>query len=196
MIIRKTFTAEMGHLVRNCSSARCKYSEHGHSAKIELFFQSMFLDNAQMVMDFGLMKGTIKEFIDSMDHCYLFCTKDDPEFISFHKKYDERWIGIPFNPSAEMLSLFVYHYVNTIIQNTNYANGELGIKLEAVRYHETASGYAECDYIDEERLWSPFYSENTIFSEGVTKDWSQPLYDCIFKNKPIQNEEVEQQIKL
>ena len=76
MVIRKEFRVESAHIVRNCTSERCSHSIHGHSAVIELFFESDQLDNAQMVMDFGLMKASIKQFIDSMDHCYLLCDKD------------------------------------------------------------------------------------------------------------------------
>ena len=56
MIIRKLFKFENVHIVRGCSTVRCRSSLHGHSYKIELLFESNFLDNAQMVYDFGLMK--------------------------------------------------------------------------------------------------------------------------------------------
>ena len=65
MIITKLFNVESAHIVRNCTSHRCSHSIHGHSAKIELSLESNQLDNAGMVYDFGLMKGTIKELIDS-----------------------------------------------------------------------------------------------------------------------------------
>ncbi|HCN16273.1 MAG TPA: 6-carboxytetrahydropterin synthase QueD, partial [Moraxellaceae bacterium] len=34
MRIRKLFKFENAHIVRNCSSDRCKYSIHGHSYQI------------------------------------------------------------------------------------------------------------------------------------------------------------------
>ena len=37
MIIRKLYRFEASHIVRNCSSDRCKYSVHGHSFRVELF---------------------------------------------------------------------------------------------------------------------------------------------------------------
>ena len=61
MIIGKLFEFENAHIVRSCSSKRCKYSIHGHSYKLELELESSFLDNAGMVYDFGLLKQEIKE---------------------------------------------------------------------------------------------------------------------------------------
>jgi 6-pyruvoyltetrahydropterin/6-carboxytetrahydropterin synthase len=71
-----------------------------------------------MLYDFGLMKGTIKEFIDSMDHCYILCSKDKKEFKDFIKENCDRWIEIPFNPSAECLAMFIQWWVNYIINHT------------------------------------------------------------------------------
>ena len=56
MIIRKLFKFENAHIVRGCSSTRCRSSIHGHSYKVELLFESDFLDDGHMVYDFGLMK--------------------------------------------------------------------------------------------------------------------------------------------
>ena len=59
MIIRKLFKFEGAHIVRDCSSDRCKKSIHGHSYLAEVKFKASHLDNAGMVLDFGLMKSTI-----------------------------------------------------------------------------------------------------------------------------------------
>ena len=40
MIIRKTYSIEGAHCVRNCTSERCSHSIHGHSAVIEVFLES------------------------------------------------------------------------------------------------------------------------------------------------------------
>ena len=55
MIIRKLFKFEGSHIVRNCTSDRCSHSLHGHSYKVELFLTADHLDNAGMVVDFGLL---------------------------------------------------------------------------------------------------------------------------------------------
>ena len=195
MVIRKEFRVESAHIVRNCTSERCSHSIHGHSAVIELFFESDQLDNAQMVMDFGLMKASIKQFIDSMDHCYLLCDKDRPEFKEFITKECDRYIVMPFNPSAEMLSLYIFKNVSNILELTNLANGEQNVKLKAVRYHETITGYAECNEDDLKNIWKPEY-DNVLYSEGVRRDWSDELTQAMQFDVRIQNPVIPQQIKL
>ena len=195
MVIRKEFRVESAHIVRNCTSERCSHSIHGHSAVIELFFESDQLDNAQMVMDFGLMKTSIKQFIDSMDHCYLLCDKDKPEFKEFITKECDRYIVMPFNPSAEMLSLYIFKNVSNILELTNLANGEQNVKLKAVRYHETVTGYAECNEDDLKNIWKPEY-DNVRYSDGVMRDWSDELTQAMQFDVRIQNPTIPQQIKL
>ena len=194
MKIRKEFRVESAHIVRNCTSHRCSHSIHGHSAVIEVFLESTCLDNAGMVYDFGLMKGTVKSFIDSMDHCYILCDKDDPEFRDFIKKTCDRWIELPFNPSAECLSMFVMWGVNLILANTRTSNGEsLDLRCTGVRYHETTTGWAECNQNDLGILWQ--WGDQIKFSDGVVRDWSNDLKD-VMNGKLIDNPIVKQQINL
>ena len=195
MIIRKRFRVESSHIVRNCTSERCSHSHHGHSAVIDVFFEGHQLDNAQMLMDFGLMKGSIKDFVDSMDHCALICTKDDPEYVEFFKKYNDRYILIPFNPSAEMLSIFIMKYINRIIDHTVFNNGEGFFRCCNVEYNETVTGMARCDEEDVDRNWDPEWEDEIVFSDGVMKDWGENLKD-IFNNKIIENPIIKQQINL
>ena len=196
MIIRKRFRVESSHVVRNCTSERCSHSHHGHSAVIDVFFEGRHLDNAQMLMDFGLMKGAIKDWIDSMDHCALICTKDDPEYVDFFKKFNDRYILIPFNPSAEMLSIFIMHYINRILDNTQFNNGEDRVRCVNVEYNETVTGMARCDASDETINWDSKWESEIVFSEGVKRDWSQSLRDFIETGKHIINPTIPQQIKL
>ena len=196
MIIRKKFNVESAHIVRNCTSERCSHSIHGHSAVIEVFLESNVLDNAQMVYDFGLMKSTIKQFVDSMDHCYLLCSRDSNEFKDFIKNTCDRWIELPFNPSAEMLSMFVFYGIKRILDNTVKMNGEGVIQVSSVRYHETTTGYAECDVMDIIKHKDIINFDSVIYSEGVVKDWSRDLYAIIYDNETVHNPIIEQQITL
>ena len=196
MIIRKRFRVESSHVVRNCTSERCSHSHHGHSAVIDVYFEGRQLDNAQMLMDFGLMKGAIKDFIDSMDHCALICTKDDPEYVEFFKKFNDRYILIPFNPSAEMLSIFIMHYINRILDNTQFNNGEDRVRCVNVEYNETVTGMARCDLVDESINFRDDWEKEIVFSDGVKKDWSQSLKDFIETGKYIINPVIPQQINL
>ncbi len=72
MIIRKLFTFEGAHIVRNCSSRRCRENLHGHSYTVEVFLSSDRLDNGCMVLDFGLL-GEVRELSDSFDHACVRC---------------------------------------------------------------------------------------------------------------------------
>ncbi len=176
MIIRKLFKFENAHIVRKCTSNRCKNSIHGHSYKVEVLFESNFLDNAQMVYDFGLMKGKIKDIIDSFDHATTFWKEDDMEYINAIKKFSQRWVALPVNPSAEQYSRVIFLMVEKILQQTKMKNGEEGIKVYSIIVHETDTGYAQCFRKDA-------YNENMgkidlkeiEFSEQIKKEWQDPL---------------------
>lgn len=83
MEIRKLFNVEAAqHVVRNATSHRCSHSVHNHGAIVEVFLTSDKLDNGGMIVDFGILKGTIKQWIDSFDHCMCFWNKDNEEYKS------------------------------------------------------------------------------------------------------------------
>ena len=104
MIIRKLFRFEGAHIVRNCSSVRCKKSIHGHSYVVEVFFTAKGFDNGQMLLDFGLMKGTIKDVVDAFDHAYSLWDKEEEKFQTFMTENSDRYITMPVSPSAEAYS--------------------------------------------------------------------------------------------
>ncbi|MEL0028882.1 MAG: 6-carboxytetrahydropterin synthase, partial [Perlucidibaca sp.] len=47
MLIRKLFRFENAHIVRNCSSDRCRRSIHGHSYQVEVLLEAHALDHGQ-----------------------------------------------------------------------------------------------------------------------------------------------------
>lgn len=172
MVIRKKFSFEGAHIVRNCSSERCKFSIHGHSYIVEVFFTSHGLDNGQMVMDFGLMKGTIKDFIDGFDHAYSMWYKESDEFKEFIKSNSERWIEMPVSPSAEAYAIMFFKVLDSIVKATEFNNGEKEVELYSVRVHETDTGYAEAfrsdlDYVN-------FGLNDITISEGIKSEWKDP----------------------
>lgn len=197
MIIRKKFDFEAAHIVRNCTSERCKYSIHGHSFIVELFLKANRLDNGQMLVDFGLLKGFVKAFIDSFDHTMMYWSQDDKEYINFIKQYSDRYISLPVSPSAEILSLFFLTALRKILQATTFANGEGDVELTSVRLHETKSGYAESFLEDLDNPNFPkIFLNKVIFSDAIRKDWpSFDIWDKILEGSyQIINEKPEQQI--
>ncbi len=198
MLIRKLFKFENAHIVRNCSSDRCKRSIHGHSYQVEVLLEAHSLDNGQMVYDFGLLKGTIKDIIDSFDHAITFWDKDDADYIKACKDFSARWVSLPVSPSAEQFSRVIFFWVRAILNNTQMNNGEADdISVHSVIVHETATGYAQCfGYdVDNERM-GKLSLDAFDFSEQVKAEWADPqMYDKLKAGEPFINPTVSLQVQ-
>lgn len=165
MLIRKQFKFEGAHIVRNCSSQRCRENIHGHSYVVEVFITSDRLDNGYMVMDFCRL-DKVKDFIESFDHTYSLWNREDEEFKAFIYKYNRRVAEIPISPSAEGYALMFFYAIDQILQNTERINGEGHIQLHSVRVHETATGYAEA--FREDLKLVRFEMKDIRFTEAIT----------------------------
>lgn len=161
MIIRKLFKFEAGHVVRGCNSDRCKYSEHGHSYKVEVFFQSDTLTSYGMIIDFGDLKK-VKDLIDRFDHSYHFWSGESEEFKAFHKKNDKRWVQLPFNASAENYAIYFLKLIIDALKTINPDNKRA--RCIGVRVHETDTGYAE-SCLEDVKLHGYYKLEDIVFSE-------------------------------
>ncbi|NPA82792.1 MAG: 6-carboxytetrahydropterin synthase [Epsilonproteobacteria bacterium] len=192
MIIRKLFKFENAHIVRNCTSNRCKNSIHGHSYKVEVLFESNYLDNGQMVYDFGLMKGVIKDIIDSFDHATTFWKNDDMEYIEFIKKFSQRWVCLPVNPSAEQYSRVIFLMVERILKQTRMKNGEEGIEVHSIIVHETDTGYAQCFKKDAHNKNMGLINLKEIeFSEQIKREWRDPkMWDKLLRGEIFENPQI------
>lgn len=176
MIIRKMFKFENAHIVRDCSSKRCRTSIHGHSYKVEVFLSATHLDNAGMVYDFGLMKKGIKTIIDSFDHATTIYDKDSDEYINAIKAHSQRWVSIPLNPSAEQFSRIFFVFIDALLKLTVMQNAESGVSVYSVIVHETDTGYAQCFRDDAYNENMGVVNLNEIeFSEDVIAEWEDPL---------------------
>lgn len=179
MLIRKLFKFENAHIVRGCSSIKCKQSLHGHSYKVEVLFESNFLDNGQMVYDFGLMKQNMKALIESFDHAITLWSGDEASYIADMQKHSQRWVVLPVSPSAEQFSRVIFILIDTLLSLTKGINGEKEVKLHSVIVHETDTGYAQGFREDA-------YSEamgkipltEIVFSKAIQEDWADK---CLFE---------------
>ena len=197
MIIRKLFKFENAHIVRNCTSHRCKWSIHGHSYKVEVLLEGLILDNGGMVYDFGLFKSTIGKFLDAFDHAITLWDKDKLEYLQAMKAFSERWIELPVSPSAENFARLFFVVIDEIINNTIKHNGEGAVTLASVIVHETDTGYAQAFRHD---AYSPMCNhidlKDIVFSAGILNDagflqmWEGLLYSTPFIN-PIPQIQVE-----
>jgi 6-pyruvoyltetrahydropterin/6-carboxytetrahydropterin synthase len=185
MIIRKLFKFENAHIVRGCTSERCKYSIHGHSYKVEVLFESNYLDQGQMVYDFGLTKTTIKELIDSFDHATAFWDKDDAEYIAAIKKFSRRWISLPVSPSAEQFSRVIFLMIDTLLAQTKMQNGEKEVRVHSIIVHETDTGYAQGFREDAySKVMGEIDLKKIVFSEQIKKEWSDSaMWDKLLKGE-------------
>ena len=175
MIIRKMFKFENAHIVRRCTSRRCSRSLHGHSYKVELLFFAPTLDRGQMVYDFGLTKGMIKDFIDSFDHAITLWRDDDPQYLRDMKRWSERWVQLPVNPTAEQFARTIFLLVDAVLDQTDMINGESDVRLEGVIMHETDTGYAHATRQDAyDSTMGPTDLATITFSPRVMQEWRDP----------------------
>ncbi|BBL20401.1 MULTISPECIES: 6-pyruvoyl trahydropterin synthase family protein [Acinetobacter] len=198
MLIRKLFKFENAHIVRNCTSDRCKRSIHGHSYKVELLLKANRLDHGQMVYDFGLLKGVIKDLFDSFDHAICFWQNDDQEYIAACKKFSARWIALPVSPSAEQFSRIFFFLAQQVLNSTVTQNGEGDVEVYSVIVHETDTGYAQSFQEDiENRQMGLLQLEQIEFSEQVQQEWADPtMYERLKQGLKFENPGVELQVKL
>lgn len=189
MLIRKTFKFENAHIVRGCATNRCSQNIHGHSYEVEVLLQSNYLDNGEMVYDFGLMKLYIKEIIDSFDHAVTLFAKDDKEYTDAMKKHSKRWIELPVNPSAEQFSRVFFLIIDKLLKNTTMQNNEKEVKLHSIIVHETKTGYAQCFEADAySELMGTICLKDIVFSTQVTSEWSDArMYEKILNGEAFIN---------
>ena len=196
MLIRKLFRFENAHIVRNCSSDRCSRSIHGHSYQVEILLEAHALDNGQMIYDFGLLKGHVKDLIDSFDHAVAFWDKDNADYIAFCKQFSARWISLPVSPSAEQFSRLIFVLVDAVLKQTVMQNGEADVNLHSIIVHETITGYAQCFRHDVENPRMGLIRLNEIvFSEQVCKEWSDSqLFEKLKSGEVFVNPIVQAQV--
>jgi len=150
---------------------------------VELLFESNFLDNGQMVYDFGLMKQNMKDIIDAFDHSIAIWNGDDRKYIDDMKSHSLRWVELPVSPSCEQFSRVIFIIIDKLLELTSCVNGEREVSLNSVIVHETQTGYAQAFREDA-------YSKNMdlidlndiIFSNEIKDDWHErELFEKIKK---------------
>ena len=189
MIIRKLFKFENAHIVRGCTSVKCRSSVHGHSYKVEVKFSSNYLDNGQMVYDFGLMKQHLKDLVEMFDHAVTIWSGDSEEYKADMKKHSARWIELPVSPSAEQFSRTIFIMIERLMALTNTINGEKEVKLHSVRVHETDTGYAECFAEDaHNEMMGTVRLEDIALSEAVKEDFKdKKLWEKLLEGEHFTN---------
>ena len=162
---------------------------HGHSYKVELLFESNFLDNGQMVYDFGLMKQNMKDLVESFDHAIALWGGDDAEYLSDMKKHSARWVELPVSPSAEQFSRVIFVMIDKLLSLTSKINGEKEVKLHSVIVHETDTGYAQCFETDAySKEMGDIDLREILFSKQISKDFKdEKLWEKILNEEEFLN---------
>ncbi len=192
MIIRKLFKFENAHIVRHCTTRRCRENLHGHSYKVEVLLESDHLDHGHMVYDFGLTKVYIKDLIDSFDHAITLWSEDDPEFITAMQRFSQRWVVLPVSPSAEQFTRIIYRMIERVLALTRMQNGERNVHLHSIIVHETDTGYAQGFAEDAHSdTMGTITLEAIHFSEAVQQGWSDPaLWDNMLRGIALSSPKV------
>jgi len=189
MIIRKLFKFENAHIVRGCTTQRCSQNIHGHSYQVEVLLESNYLDDGQMVYDFGLMKTTIKDLMEAFDHSITIWSGDSQSYINDMKKHSARWVELPVSPSAEQFSRVIYLMVERVLTCTGMVNGEREVTLNSIVVHETQTGYAQGFKEDAySELMGSISLSDIKFSNQIKSEWKNPkLWDLLLANELVVN---------
>ena len=117
-----------GHRLLNYDG-QCKYL-HGHNGRLEIDVVSNSLDEKGMVIDFTVIKKTVKTWIDlKMDH-RMILAKEDP-LISILKDAGQPIYVMEDNPTAENIAKLVFNQVKS-----------QGIEVKEIRLWETPTSHA------------------------------------------------------
>ncbi|MCK9374579.1 MAG: 6-carboxytetrahydropterin synthase QueD [Syntrophobacterales bacterium] len=94
-------------------------SLHGHNWKVEVFLAGKSLDEAGLLMDFGVLKARAKEVLEEIDHKYL------NELPAFQDR----------NPSSENLARYLFERLGAILNRE-------GAKIQRVNVWESDTSCA------------------------------------------------------
>jgi 6-pyruvoyltetrahydropterin/6-carboxytetrahydropterin synthase len=148
---------------------------HGHSFRVELFLTADRLDDGQMVYDFGLMKGTVREVLDGFDHAALFWEKEAATYAKAMKENSRRWVQLPVSPTAEQLSRVIFVAVQALLDQTDKVNGDETARVHSVILHETETGYAQCFRADAyDSKMGEIDLKRVVWSPAIKAEWKDP----------------------
>ena len=132
MKISKEFKWEMGHRLP-FHSGKCK-NIHGHTYRMRVEIDGDLDDNG-MVMDYYDVSEIISPLVDELDHSFM-AKEDDSEVIEFLNKIDSKKVIVPFETTAENITLYMLQKIKEKITSER-------IKKIKVRVYETEKTYAE-----------------------------------------------------
>jgi 6-pyruvoyltetrahydropterin/6-carboxytetrahydropterin synthase len=136
--VRKEYEFEYAHQLVGAYTKECNETIHGHSGRVELFFEAEHLDDSGMVIDFGKISDRVKPWIMRwLDHALFIKDDVDKEYLDILMTHNEKITTVDENPTAEYFAKLVYDNVVDLIDDS------VIYRLSKVRFHESRTGYAE-----------------------------------------------------
>jgi len=144
--ICKTIDIENGHMLSKHPD-KCKFP-HGHTRKVEFVLEADDLDEKEMVCDFKIVKKSVEDYLDTLDHAMCMNT-DDPAYTEFKARYGDRVIGFESqDPTTELMAKLIHDTFKKKL--SDYAARpdkryplRPGVRVVKVRVWETATSWAE-----------------------------------------------------
>lgn len=132
MKIAKEFNWEMGHRLP-FHNGKC-INLHGHSYKMMVELTGT-PDVNGMVLDYYDVKTIISPIVEELDHSFM-VKENDTEVLEFLRKINSKHVVVPFDSTAENLSLYFLDKITS-------ANLPANITAVKVKIFETENTYAE-----------------------------------------------------
>ncbi len=126
--VTKSFDFCYGHRLLRYAG-KCRYL-HGHNGRVEVDVAAEALDALGMVVDFGEITATLKQWVDAnLDHRMLLC-RDDPVALVLGEMGEPLYL-MEENPTAENIARLIFR-----------EGRRGGLNVAEVRLWETPTGYA------------------------------------------------------
>ena len=152
--VRYQFDFEMAHKLDSAFSKACTDTIHGHSYKVEVFVESMILNDSGMVIDFGLLAKVCKGLQEMYDHATLLSQKTVARVLRRTGKlrrsdtkranalFGKKLLICRYNPTAEQMAGAFFYYIKAKLAELDFCLVR-SARLVSVRVHETDHGWAE-----------------------------------------------------
>ena len=127
---------DAGHRVMGHEN-KCKYL-HGHRYVLEVTARAIELDSIGRVVDFGVLKSIMKEWVDeNLDHNVILHQKDKALGELIAKETGQNIYYLKSNPTAENIALHIKSDIIPLLFTKNSFN------IVKLRLYETPNAYVE-----------------------------------------------------
>lgn len=116
---------------------KCKYL-HGHRYVLEITARTDELDSVGRVVDFGVLKSIMKEWVDkNLDHNVILHQEDKPLGDLIKKGTGQNVYYLQTNPTAENIALHIKYDIIPMLFTEN------SFDIIKLRLYETPNAYVE-----------------------------------------------------